>query len=44
MPFVLFPTSCIMASACEVQLLGEELLEEWVARVVPPGQRESWYR
>ncbi|CAL5222653.1 g5049 [Coccomyxa viridis] len=26
------------------RLLGEELVEEWVARVVPPGQRDSWYR
>lgn len=27
-----------------MQLLGEELVEEWVARVVQPGQRDSWYR
>ena len=33
------------ADLCNVmQLLGEELLEEWVARVVQPGHRESWYR
>lgn len=24
------------------QVLGEELLEEWVARAVPPGERRAW--
>lgn len=38
------PGCCEMLALLVTQLLGEELLEEWVARVVPPGQRETWYR
>jgi hypothetical protein len=35
---------CKIVAILIMQLLGEELLEDWVVRVVPPEQREMWYR
>lgn len=33
-----------MSIMLHVQVLGEELLEEWVARTVPYTHRKEWFR